>query len=208
MSAAPESLSPFASRGLVRSRPRLSRRWENTLIVLGICLPVPLFAATGLSVPLPATVERIAAALVPWADTATLDENQALAAGASGSIVRAPGERAPDKTASAPIPAAAANPRPSKATSLPLGGDAGGSTSQKEGGGKGGNGGSGGGSGGGGAEDPGQPQPPGPTAPVQNAVKEVADAAQPVVDQVQGTVTGVTGSAGDTVDGLVSGLGK
>jgi hypothetical protein len=60
------------------------------LIVLGICLPVPLFAATGLTIPLPATVERLAAALVPWVEAAMVDANRALL---SGTIVLAPGER-------------------------------------------------------------------------------------------------------------------
>jgi hypothetical protein len=60
------------------------------LIVLGICLPVPLFAATGLTIPLPATVERLAAALVPWVETAMVDSNGALL---RGTIILAPGER-------------------------------------------------------------------------------------------------------------------
>jgi hypothetical protein len=58
-------------------------------IVLGICLPVPLFAATGLTIPLPASVERLAAALVPWVETAMVDSNRALL---HGTIVLAPGE--------------------------------------------------------------------------------------------------------------------
>ena len=60
------------------------------LIVLGICLPVPLFAATGLTIPLPASVERLAAALVPWVETALVDSNSALL---RGTITLAPGER-------------------------------------------------------------------------------------------------------------------
>jgi hypothetical protein len=60
------------------------------LIVLGICLPVPLFAATGLTIPLPASVERLAAALVPWVETAMVDSNRALL---GGTIVLAPGEQ-------------------------------------------------------------------------------------------------------------------
>ena len=43
------------------------------VVAAGICLPVPLLAATGLSVPLPNVVERIAAALVPWAEPVALD---------------------------------------------------------------------------------------------------------------------------------------
>ena len=60
------------------------------LIVLGICLPVPLFAATGLTIPLPASVERLAAALVPWVETALVDSNGSLL---RGTITLAPGER-------------------------------------------------------------------------------------------------------------------
>ena len=48
--------------------PSTGRRLETIAIAIGICLPVPLLAATGLSVPLPNVVERIAAALVPWAE--------------------------------------------------------------------------------------------------------------------------------------------
>jgi len=39
-------------------------RWERIFAVLGVCLPVPLLALTGLSIPLPARVERIDAALI------------------------------------------------------------------------------------------------------------------------------------------------
>jgi len=71
-------------------RPHL----ERTLMVLGVCLPVPLLAATGLAVPLPATVERLAVALVPWADVAALDANEALKRGTRGLIVLDRSERA------------------------------------------------------------------------------------------------------------------
>ncbi|MEX2613394.1 MAG: hypothetical protein WD380_07440 [Gaiellaceae bacterium] len=66
----------------------MSRRWERIVVVLGVCLPIPLSAASGLTIPLPAVVERIAASLVPFADAATLESNQALASGVRGSIVR------------------------------------------------------------------------------------------------------------------------
>lgn len=77
-----------ASQHLASPAPR-APRWERLLIFLGICLPVPLFAATGLTIPLPATVERLAAALVPWVETAMVDSNRALL---HGTIVLAPGE--------------------------------------------------------------------------------------------------------------------
>jgi hypothetical protein len=47
---------------------------ERALVFLGVCLPVPVFAATGLSVPLPATVERMAAKLVPFGDVVPLGD--------------------------------------------------------------------------------------------------------------------------------------
>lgn len=47
--------------------------------------------ALGLNIPLPSVVERVAAALVPFARAATLDEGTTLAA---GRIVRAPGHEA------------------------------------------------------------------------------------------------------------------
>jgi hypothetical protein len=62
-------------------------RVQRALAALAVCLPVPICAASGLSLPLPATVERIAAALVPWADAVQMSANEALRAGAKGSIV-------------------------------------------------------------------------------------------------------------------------
>ena len=53
--------------------PSTGRRLETIAIAIGICLPVPLLAATGLSVPLPNVVERIAAALVPWAEPVAVE---------------------------------------------------------------------------------------------------------------------------------------
>jgi hypothetical protein len=73
------------------ARTRARARLEHIVLALGICLPVPLLAVTGLSIPLPASVERLAAALVPWAEASTLDANGA-ARGASGSIIRTPDE--------------------------------------------------------------------------------------------------------------------
>jgi hypothetical protein len=66
-------------------RPR-----DRLLVVLGVCLPVPVFAATGLSLPLPATVERMATELVPFAQPVTGAEGGV----ASGSIVLTEAEQA------------------------------------------------------------------------------------------------------------------
>jgi hypothetical protein len=67
-----------------RMRPR-----DRLLAVLGVCLPVPVFAATGLSLPLPATVERMATELVPFAQPVTPREGGV----AGGSIVLTEAER-------------------------------------------------------------------------------------------------------------------
>jgi hypothetical protein len=98
MAAAPE----YSTSALSRT-PR-GRRLERVVLVLGVCLPVPVFAATGLAVPLPAAVERLAAAVVPFADVAAGQATDALARGARGSITLAPGER--------PAARAAAKTRP------------------------------------------------------------------------------------------------
>lgn len=100
--------------------PRASsaRRIETIAVALGLLLPVPALAATGLSVPLPNVVERIAAALVPWAESPALEAGE-MEKGASGSIVAAAGESSsvpvpavPGRTSVLPTPTpAAATPR-------------------------------------------------------------------------------------------------
>lgn len=196
MSLAPGYPIPSAAR------VQLARRWELALIVIGLSLPIPLFAATGLSLPLPATVERLAAALVPWTNAAALEENQALDAGARGAIVRAPGEPAPESPAT---PSAAANPRASYAAGSPPPLDGTRDPGKDSGGSGGGTGSeSGSGTGDGSAAPPPGGDPPGPTTPVQGIVDQVGGATQPILDDVGDTVTGVT----DTVDGIVGGLGK
>jgi hypothetical protein len=197
MSVAPGYPLPSAAR------VQLARRWELALIVIGLSLPIPLFAATGLSLPLPATVERLAAALVPWTNAAALEENQALDTGARGSIVRAPGEPAPESPVT---PSAAANPRAAGVADSPSAGN-GTHDPAKNTGGSGGDTGSGSGSGTGDGSEPPPPSggdPTGPTAPVQGVVEQVGGATEPILDDVGDTVTGVT----DTVDGIVGGLGK
>jgi hypothetical protein len=197
MSVAPGYPIPSAAR------VQLVRRWELALIVIGLSLPIPLFAATGLSFPLPATVERLAAALVPWTNAAAFEENHALATGAKGSIVRAPGESAPESSGT---PSAATNPRAADAVGNPSAGDRRNAPAKNTGRSEGGTGsGSGSGTGDGSeAPPPGGGDPPGATAPVQGVVDQVGGATQPILDEVVGTVTGVT----DTVDGVVGGLGK
>lgn len=61
---------------------------SRVLAALAVLLPVPLLAAAGLSLPLPATVERLAAKLVPFGKLSA-----AAAAATHGSIVLAAGEQ-------------------------------------------------------------------------------------------------------------------
>jgi hypothetical protein len=168
-------------------------------------------------------VERIAAALVPWIDASTLTENDALATGPDGRIIRSPAERSNPSLAT---PTPASNPRSAReeattaqdegwgakggrhhggAASGSGGGSAGGST----GGGTSGGSTSGGDSSGAGG---------GGTNPVDDdAVGDVQGTVGTVADEASGTVDGVTGTVGDvvdstgieqTVDGLASELGK
>ena len=71
-------------------------------VAIGICLPVPLLAATGLSVPLPNVVERIAAALVPWAEPVAVET-----VAVRGTIVTTVAEKAPADLAAAGVAPAA-----------------------------------------------------------------------------------------------------
>jgi hypothetical protein len=227
MTAAPESLSSFGSRGWAAS-PSASRitraiqRWQRVLVVLGVCLPIPVFAATGLSIPLPATVERIAAALVPWGGEAALDDAQSFSLGENGSIVLAPGERTGVSAEQGTSSFASANPRlqpagnPSRSDERPHKGGSGptgdGSAPASGGGEPSATGGEG------------QSADPGPSSggsgPVQGAVDTVVQGTAPVVGAVEGTVegTGVGGivegvgeaaeDTAGTVDGIVTGPGN
>lgn len=112
------------SSGALPARARSGGRLELLVIAAGICLPVPAFAATGLSVPLPNVVERIAAALVPWADPVALDASEHQ--GSSGTIVPTAAEtglapRLPGASA-APAAAAAKRPAPTQRAVTPLSG--------------------------------------------------------------------------------------
>jgi hypothetical protein len=63
------------------------RRCERLLLSVGVLLPIPVLAASGLSLPLPGPVERLAAALVPFAEAATSSDSL-LARAPGGSIIR------------------------------------------------------------------------------------------------------------------------
>jgi hypothetical protein len=213
-------------------RARVARHWERTMIVIGICLPVPLLALTGLSIPLPATVERIAAALVPWVETSTVTTNEALEQGEGGTIVRSPGEPR-DISPTAPTPqTAASNPRPAveDATDPKAGGNGGRDDSPGGGGGSGGSGGTSGGSessgssGGSGSGSSGSSGSGGSGSGSGSGgtvggvgggvVGGVGDTVDDTVDDGTDTVDGVVDSTEDTVDdvedtlgGILNGLG-
>jgi diguanylate cyclase len=88
-----------------------ARRLETIALAIGLCLPVPAFAATGLSIPLPGVVERLAASLVPWVEELELASGELDAP--KGAIVRAAGEA---------VPASAVAPVTTKANAVaPLG---------------------------------------------------------------------------------------
>jgi hypothetical protein len=181
-------------------------RWERLLAVLGVCLPVPLLALTGLSIPLPAGVERLGAALVSWADT-SVDATDPLGLGDRGSIVLASGERVLVQAPSGPEPDTARR----ALASLPLAGTApagakdGGAPPKDEGGG------SGGGNGGGSTPpDPGGGDPGDEPGVVEGTVKKVTE--EPLVEEVDKTLdellpTGNDESSGSILDDALSGLG-
>ncbi len=77
---------------LTRPRLRASLRGRpvHIVTVLALVLPVPFCAALGLSLPLPASVARIAARLVPFANSAVLNAKEEQFLGARGSIVKTP----------------------------------------------------------------------------------------------------------------------
>jgi hypothetical protein len=94
-------------------QPSLRVRPARALMVLALVLPVPLCAALGLSLPLPATVERIAAKLVPFANTAALASKEEQLLGTRGSIVLTAGELAAQRgtTSDSTGPLTTSNPR-------------------------------------------------------------------------------------------------
>jgi hypothetical protein len=197
-----------------RARPsgraqRHGGRWERLFAVLGVCLPVPLLALTGLSIPLPGVVERIGAALVAWTDPSS-DGSDPLGLGDRGSIVFAAGEPVLVQAPSAPEPDtarrlfASAGPQPGNA---PGGVGGGGAPKGEGGGGGGGTGGNGGG-----------PTPPGPGGGdpadepglVEGTVKKVTEA--PVVEEVDKTLdellqTSDDDSSGGLLEDTLDGLG-
>jgi hypothetical protein len=67
----------------------VNRFWERVMLALVVCVPVPALALSGLSIPLPSVVERVAAALVPFTSAAPIEDGTTLA---SGRIVQAPGQ--------------------------------------------------------------------------------------------------------------------
>jgi hypothetical protein len=119
-----------ATAYLVRSPGRASLRGATArvLAVVALVLPVPFCAVLGLSLPLPASVARIAAKIVPFSNSAALDANEDHVLGARGSIVLVAGEPAADDGGSAIDPSLAVD-RPRSAGGVPApGGKIGGTT--------------------------------------------------------------------------------
>lgn len=230
MTVAPKSVKSLAARGRtthISGLGALLRRWERVLVVLAVCLPVPVLAATGLSIPLPATVERLAAALVPWAGAARLEADESLIVGADGAIVLAHHELAEVQAGEQPMSFAHATTGDSSG-GTPQGkddGSKGGGTSGEndgtssgpadggaagEGSGGGGSGGSGSGgggstdedsgSGGSGSGGSGSGGSGGNADPVQGVVDQAGSATQPVVDVVEDTVDDSAGTVGGVVE--------
>ena len=76
-------------------------RWARFACALAVVLPVPLSAAAGLSLPLPASVARLAARLVPFESSSDRRQGQVLA---HGSIIDAVGNRKPQAVAPTLVP--------------------------------------------------------------------------------------------------------
>ena len=194
------STAPINSVSLARPRTeRFGSRWERLLAVASICLPIPLLAATGLSIPLPGSVERVGAALVAWVDAAAevsplpetgaivlADETDAAPEARDGVVLAV--KAAASQAAATQVTAAGGDSRPKGS------GKGGSDGSQSGGSGGAGSGGSTGGTGGsggsGGSNQPGL---------VEGTVGEVTKTTEPVLDVVDDTLGGV----GETVDGLL-----
>jgi len=96
---------------LVRPIPGFGLRGVSArlLTVLAVALPVPVLAAAGRSLPLPSTVERLAAELVPFSNSSAVALGSVTQPLAHGSIVLAPEARAgatPERAVQLPRPSA------------------------------------------------------------------------------------------------------
>ena len=188
------STARINSVSLAHPRPeRFGSRWERLLAVASICLPIPLLAATGLSIPLPGSVERLGAALVAWVDQAAelsplpeigaivlADETDAAPEARDEVVMAVKG--AAHETAAYETAAAG--------DSRPMGGDGSGSGGSGGGGSEGSSPPAGSGGGSGGSNQP---------SLVGGTVDEVTKTTQPVLDVVDDTLGGVD----ETVDGLL-----
>jgi hypothetical protein len=192
----------------------LGARWERLLAVASICLPIPLLAATGLSIPLPSSVERIGAALVAWVDegpeSAPLPASGDIVLTDARQTVPEPREQVGAEARAALAQLVAAPPAGSSAGSGSKSGDG------KAGGGiaSGGSGESEGSSGSGGG-DP-APTPTNQPGLIGGTVGTVTKTTEPVVDTVEETVDDLGTTVGELLptedllggDGPLGGLGK
>ena len=115
-----EAASPCvmtAALGYLNNLSTERRRSGQLLCIGAVVFAVPTFAAVGLSLPLPVTVERIAANLVPFANASAVESQSTSAPKAHGRIVLAPAERhavarptrAHDPAPTRPLPSRAAS---------------------------------------------------------------------------------------------------
>jgi hypothetical protein len=84
----------------------VDRIWERAVLALVVLVPVPALALSGLAVPLPSVVERVAAALVPFSGEPVLENGSAFSAGrivyTATSTATAEGARRGTRAASPP----------------------------------------------------------------------------------------------------------
>lgn len=173
--AQPSDRAPLQGPGRGAEGLRAGRRWESILAVLSVCLPIPLLAATGLSIPLPAGVERIGAALVAWADDAV--DGSPL--GEGGSIILADSESAaPEVVEKVGVTLLRTTGKTRTTAPADGTGGAGNPTKEKDEGGGGGSS----------PPDPGGGDPDDDPGVIEETVNEVSEETEPVVDEVEKTV--------------------
>jgi hypothetical protein len=128
MSASAYTTAVVLSPRRRRQRAQTLARRQAVIAVLCMALPVPAFAATGLSLPIPNVVERVAAALVPFAEPAEVARATSVSVPA-GTIVLTDTERServaqatapvPELSPAPPLPRTQARPQPKQRAAKP-----------------------------------------------------------------------------------------
>src|SRR5919198_417459 len=104
-----------AALGYLHTLSTQRRRSGQLLSIAAVLFSVPTFAAVGLSLPLPVTVERIAANLVPFANASAVETQGTSAPKSHGKIVLAPAERRAEARPTRAHESAPARPVPGRA---------------------------------------------------------------------------------------------